>query len=196
MTTRKQIEANRRNSRSSTGPQTRTGKAESRMNAMKHGLLAEHIVVRGEDPAKFASLHESLMDEFFPRGSQEEYLVERVAVCMWRLRRVYRIEAGIMTHESLMIEFDRARNETKIFEQDMEEKLFAHPSEVQITNKKRHSRATAQAESARQPPASRMTWAIRPVTPRTGRPSMQPTAPSPTSATAASASTAAPATSG
>ncbi len=54
MTTQKQIEANRRNSRRSTGPKTRTGKAELKMNAMKHGLLAADLVVRGEDPVDFA----------------------------------------------------------------------------------------------------------------------------------------------
>ncbi len=53
MTTQKQIEANRRNFRRSPGPKIRTGKAESKMNAMKHGLLAEQVAVRGEDPVEF-----------------------------------------------------------------------------------------------------------------------------------------------
>ncbi len=76
MTTQKQIEANRRNSPRSTGPRTRTGKAASKMNAMKHGLLAADFVVRGEDPAEFASVLESLIDEFQPQGPLEEQLVE------------------------------------------------------------------------------------------------------------------------
>ncbi len=78
MTTQKQIEANRRNSRRSTGPKTRTGKAESKMNAMKHGLLAADLVVRDEDPAEFAGVLESLIDELQPQGPLEEQLVERV----------------------------------------------------------------------------------------------------------------------
>ena len=40
MATEKQILANRRNARSSTGPRTTTGKASSRMNARRHGLAA------------------------------------------------------------------------------------------------------------------------------------------------------------
>ncbi len=71
MTTQKQIEANRRNSHRSTGPKTRTGKAESKMNAMKHGLLAEEIVVRDEDPVEFTRVLESLIDEFRPQGPLE-----------------------------------------------------------------------------------------------------------------------------
>ena len=117
MTTQKQIEANRRNSHRSPGPRTRTGKAASKMNAMKHGLLAEQVAVRGEDPVEFAGVLESLIDEFQPQGPLEEQLVERVAACMWRLRRLYRIEAGILTHECLTIELDRARDEARSFEE-------------------------------------------------------------------------------
>ena len=111
MTTQKQIEANRRNSRRSTGPKTRTGKAESKMNAMKHGLLAADLVVRDEDPVEFARVLESLVDELQPQGSLEEQLVERVAVCMWRLRRLYRVEAGIFNFEIMTIEFNYASRE-------------------------------------------------------------------------------------
>jgi hypothetical protein len=38
-TSQKQIEANRRNARKSTGPKTRVGKANSKLNAIKHGIL-------------------------------------------------------------------------------------------------------------------------------------------------------------
>ncbi len=76
MTTQKQIEANRRNSRSSPGPKTRAGKAESKMNAMKHGLLAADLVVRHEDPVEFAGVLENLVDELQAQGPLEEQLVE------------------------------------------------------------------------------------------------------------------------
>ncbi len=146
MTTQMQIETNRRNSRSSTGPKTRTGRAASKMNAMKHGLLAEQVTVRGEDPVEFAGVLESLIDEFQPQGPLEEQLVERVAACMWRLRRLYRVEAGILTHESLTIELDRAHAEVRSFEETEDEFFLARLTEVQITDEKRHSRATARVE--------------------------------------------------
>lgn len=40
MATEKQILANRKNTRSSTGPRTTAGKARSRMNARRHGLAS------------------------------------------------------------------------------------------------------------------------------------------------------------
>jgi hypothetical protein len=45
MTSLRQIEANRRNARLSTGPITEEGKKKSRRNALRHGLAAETIIV-------------------------------------------------------------------------------------------------------------------------------------------------------
>ena len=73
-------------------------------------------------------------------------MVERVAACMWRLRRLYRVEAGIFAHETLTTELDRAEEEVKSFEQDDGKLLLASLRNVQITDEKRHSRATAPVE--------------------------------------------------
>ncbi len=115
---------------------------------MTHGLLAADLVVRDEDPVEFARVLENLVDELQPQGSLEEQLVERVAACMWRLRRLYRIEAGIFANESLTIELDRARDEARRFEEFKDEFAFADLTEgdVHITDEERHGQATARAE--------------------------------------------------
>jgi hypothetical protein len=40
-----QIQANRSNAQKSTGPRTPQGKATASQNAVKHGLLAEQVVI-------------------------------------------------------------------------------------------------------------------------------------------------------
>jgi hypothetical protein len=42
-----QITANRLNARKSTGPKTPAGRAVSRLNALKHGILSKEVLVRG-----------------------------------------------------------------------------------------------------------------------------------------------------
>ena len=49
----KQIKANRRNSKKSTGPITEPGKKNSSRNALKHGLRSKELVLPGEDPAGY-----------------------------------------------------------------------------------------------------------------------------------------------
>ena len=44
MTSLKQIEANRRNAKDSTGPRSKAGKQRSSRNAVRHGLTAETVI--------------------------------------------------------------------------------------------------------------------------------------------------------
>lgn len=46
MATDKQVAANRRNAKKSTGPKTKIGKSRPRATAIRHGLTAETVVAR------------------------------------------------------------------------------------------------------------------------------------------------------
>src|SRR5215472_8773105 len=97
MTSNLQIEANRRNARLSTGPRTAQGRRISSMNALKHGLTAQHVTVFDETEADFRRFHRQLMRVLQPEGAMEAQLAERAVICAWRLRRVYRIETGMFS---------------------------------------------------------------------------------------------------
>ena len=105
MTTGKQVEANRKNALKSTGPRTWKGKVVSRLNALKHGLQAAQVLLPDEDADEFHELQERLFAELSPEGTLEAQQVERITAMMWRLRRVYRAEAGIF--------FGRARENVR-----------------------------------------------------------------------------------
>ena len=94
----KKIEANRRNALRSTGPKTPQGKRAVRWNALKHGPLAKEVVIQAgdgkESRSEFRNLMAQLWEDIHPEGVLEEMLVEKIAVCYWRLRRVLRSEIG------------------------------------------------------------------------------------------------------
>jgi hypothetical protein len=94
----KQIEANGRNARKSTGPKTPAGRAVSKMNAMKHGLLSREVLVHGkyikENDREFAALRQRLWEDLNPVGMQEEMLVDQVVAAYWRLYRALKAESG------------------------------------------------------------------------------------------------------
>src|SRR5260370_33732621 len=92
------IEANRMNSKRSTGPRTQGGKRNSGFNALTLGLFAKHVFIPICDGYKaekdFQLLLDGLHKEFEPVGLYEEWLVARVAESMWRLRRATRCGNG------------------------------------------------------------------------------------------------------
>src|SRR6478752_5188352 len=96
MASQKQLAANRRNAKRSTGPRTGAGKAVSRLNSQTHGLTAETIMIGDEDPTQFRELCTALEDEFRPSPGLQQELVDRMAGQLWRLRRAATLEAATL----------------------------------------------------------------------------------------------------
>jgi hypothetical protein len=92
------LEANRRNAGKSTGPKTVNGKVVSKLNALKHGLLAKTVVVHGhklkESTNEFKKLCQAYYSDLAPVGRSEEMLVDQIVQAVWRLRRVRIAESG------------------------------------------------------------------------------------------------------
>jgi len=95
MSSLKQVEANRRNARKSTGPRTPVGKAVSRMNALKTGIDAEQQVIRGEDPASLADLAAEYYAQYVPATPQERCCVDTLVRAEWQMRRLSRVDAQL-----------------------------------------------------------------------------------------------------
>ena len=66
------------------------------MNAWKHGLRAEKIVIAGEDPKDLQAIQRELWEEHRPEPGMESLLVERLAHYAWRMRRAVIFEAAML----------------------------------------------------------------------------------------------------
>ena len=99
MSSLRQIEANRRNARKSTGPRSPEGKAASRFNALKTGLDAESQVIPSEDPAAFQALIDEYYQRFQPAAPEVRFLVDTLIDCEWQLRRFRKIESQVWEYQ-------------------------------------------------------------------------------------------------
>jgi hypothetical protein len=95
MSSLRQIEANRRNARLSTGPITDEGKKRSRQNAARHGLTAETVIDALEDAEDYAAFEMAVTADYDAQSAVERELVLRLASLLWRLRRTTAIETGL-----------------------------------------------------------------------------------------------------
>jgi hypothetical protein len=103
MATDKQIIANQKNARYSTGPKTESGKRRSRRNAIRHGLTAETVIDILEDPADYRAFERAIKSDYSPQTAIEGQLVTRLASLLWRLRRAVAIESGLLSIQAGII---------------------------------------------------------------------------------------------
>src|SRR5438067_12699494 len=95
MTSFRQIEANRRNARKSTGPTTAAGKQRSRCNAVRHGLTAETVIGSLEDAEDYKAFEAAITADYDAQSAVERELVLRLASLLCRLRRAKTMETGL-----------------------------------------------------------------------------------------------------
>ena len=71
------------------GPNTERGKAASRRNAWKHGILSGTMAIAPfEDEDKWEAHRDGVIEDRKPEGHLEHMLVERIAIALWKLRRL------------------------------------------------------------------------------------------------------------
>ena len=132
MTSLRQIEANRRNARLSTGPSSEEGKKKSRQNAVRHGLTAETIINALEDADDYAAFELAITADFEAQTAVQRELVLRLASVLWRLRRATAIESGLLELQARrLLQFRRAR-QAKDGPQSTVVALLKHAIEAQV----------------------------------------------------------------
>ena len=88
------------NSAKSTGPVTQAGRERSAKNAIRHGILAESIVLHSESAECFSEVLSTLQEELQPASSIESRYVETMALAEWRRLRLICIEKEQIAIES------------------------------------------------------------------------------------------------
>ena len=79
-----------------TGPKTPEGRAVSRANALKHGLTAKTVLLPNENPDEIQAKADSWRQTYNPQGTAEEELVDQIALCSLRLKRIAAAEETVL----------------------------------------------------------------------------------------------------
>ncbi len=127
MSDRRQL-ANRTNASKSTGPITENGKATASANSLRHGILSDRLFLENEDPAEFQQLQIDLQSSLAPVGAIELTLVERIAIAIWRQKRLVAAETASLNlnldqrsiAKGVNSELDRSYSELAISEDDLQ----------------------------------------------------------------------------
>lgn len=101
-------EINRANSQNSTGPRTEAGKQRSSLNALRHGLTGQTVVLPSDDRAAYERHCQEFLDQYRPTNKLETHLTQTIADLSWRLNRTSAIETNMLAANSADTENDPA----------------------------------------------------------------------------------------
>jgi hypothetical protein len=93
----KQLEANRENAQKSTGPKTEAGKKRSSLNAIRHGLTGQVLVLPDQDLAAFNLLCEKTMAELQIMGEHETQIAKAYCMSLWNVQKAMAIQESLLT---------------------------------------------------------------------------------------------------
>jgi hypothetical protein len=150
MTSEKKAEANRRNALKSTGPKTPEGKDAVRLNALRHGLRSEEILLPGEDEEVLRELDEHLRIELQPVGELESLFVDRIITAYWRLRRLGRVEAGIFAWQLYGELRERAQREARSYKRNFLDDMVEQDTTITDEHKRQEALSKAQELNVKQ----------------------------------------------
>ena len=98
MSTQAQIDANRQNSKKSTGPKTEQGRAASASNSTKLGLTANPTTIFENNPyerSQYDSLKAKLLKQCLPEGELELQTFERYVFALYQADRARQMEIDV-----------------------------------------------------------------------------------------------------
>ena len=100
------LSANRRNAQLSTGPKTALGKAKSALNAVKHGIFTKECLknISDEEARDYEALRLGVFESLKPKDQMQAILCDKIAIDVWRLRKVLAYEQGAMQLETLNLD--------------------------------------------------------------------------------------------
>jgi hypothetical protein len=117
MPSEKQLQANRENAKKSTGPTTEAGKRRSSLNAVRHGLTGQVVVLPEEEIEAYTKFSTPIAEGLETVGALEVQLAAMYAGFLWRINRAASVEDNLFglghmeqVAENLNIDHPEAHN--------------------------------------------------------------------------------------
>jgi len=111
-------EINRANAQKSTGPRSVPGKQRSRLNAVKHNLSGQHLILQESEVEAYNRMSSSMLNDLNPKSEPERQIAQKVIDINFRLNRLTAIENNLFT-------FGLTANETDTDQDDRIEVMAA-----------------------------------------------------------------------
>ncbi len=109
---------NQQNAQHSTGPRTTEGKERSRLNAVKHNLSGNHLVLQDHEYAEHTRMTKAMLADLKPQTEPERQIAQKIIDLNFRINRITAIENNLLN-------FDMSANDPQSIEDEGVARMFA-----------------------------------------------------------------------
>jgi hypothetical protein len=109
---------NQQNAQHSTGPKTTEGKERSKLNAVKHNLSGNHLVLQNHEYAEHQRMTTAMLADLKPQTEPERQIAQKIIDLNFRINRITAIENNLLN-------FDMSTNDPQSIEDEGVARMFA-----------------------------------------------------------------------
>ena len=109
---------NQQNAQHSTGPKTTEGKERSKLNAVKHNLSGNHLVLQNHEYAEHTRMTKAMLADLKPQTEPERQIAQKIIDLNFRINRITAIENNLLN-------FDMSANDPQSIEDEGIARMFA-----------------------------------------------------------------------
>ncbi len=109
---------NQQNAQHSTGPRTLEGKNRSSLNAVKHNLSGNHLVLQTHEYAEHTRMSAAMLADLKPQTEPERQIAQKIIDLNFRINRITAIENNLLN-------FDMSANDPQSIEDEGVARMFA-----------------------------------------------------------------------
>ena len=104
-------EINRANAQKSTGPRSLPGKQRSKLNAVKHNLSGQHLILQETELAAYNRMAFAMFEDLNPKNEPERQIAQKIIDINFRLNRLTAIENNLFNFSLTQNETDAAHDD-------------------------------------------------------------------------------------
>jgi hypothetical protein len=109
---------NQQNAQHSTGPRTVEGKNRSSLNAVKHNLSGNHLVLQDHEYTEHQRMSKAMLADLKPQTEPERQIAQKIIDLNFRINRITAIENNLLN-------FDMSANDPQSIEDEGVARMFA-----------------------------------------------------------------------
>ena len=142
------LAANQSNAQLSTGPTAPEGKERTRLNAFRHGLTGQTVLIEAEEKEIYLNFTRQFFEALKPEGTLERQFAQSASDAQWRINRIKTMEDAMIAKGNNFEDSAKAFATLSLYESRLRRGQEKSLTQLKALQKERETKHKAAMEDA------------------------------------------------